>query len=395
MRDSDYRKQHGIVLIFFLSALAFSLSAITGCRSKDNTESAGHTFRLPGKELLVYIEAVTRIRETAAFLPPRVTTAQIVGDTLNVYLAEKDAFSGYLTREEYRDFQRLQDDRYVGIGMEIEKDAEGNVLCFPVPGSGAATAGIHARDRLKSIEGVPVAGKSLLALGFLARGAPGGRLALVIVTPAGIEKQVILTRAMTSIETVSQRTVGSIPVIRIRTFTRSTKGKLAALATDWARDRPAVLDLRGNRGGDLHAAIDSAQLFLPAGARIVSVTGRSTKHYQSDNAPLNMETPIYLWQDEATASAAEVFIAALTQNRRAVSIGKQTFGKGTKQDILELSDGSALVLTTGHLATPDGTRYDGQGISPTHALPEKVSATGHYFQRVRSLMYSERYPATR
>ena len=366
-----------------------------GCRSKDNTESAGHTFRLTAKELLVYVEAVTRIRETAAFLPPRVTTAQIVGHTLNAYLAENDASSGYLTREEYRDFQRLQDDRYVGIGMEIEKDAEGNVLCFPVPGSAATKAGIHARDRLKSIEGIPVSGKSLLALASLARGVPGGRLVLVIVTPAGIEKQVILTRAMTSIETVSQRKLGSIPVIRIRTFTRGTKGKLAALATDWARDRPAVLDLRGNRGGDLHAAIDSAQLFLPAGARIVSVTGRSTKHYHSDNAPLNRETPIYLWQDEATASAAEVFIAALTQNRRAVSIGKQTFGKGTKQDILELSDGSALVLTTGHLATPDGTRYDGQGIAPTHALPEEVSDTGRYLERVRSLMYSERYPAPR
>ncbi|MGH8545019.1 MAG: S41 family peptidase, partial [Gammaproteobacteria bacterium] len=244
---------------------------------------------------------MTRIRETAAFLPPRVSTAQIVGDSLNAYLAEKDASSGYLTREEYRDFQRLQDDSYVGIGMEIEKDAEGNVLCFPVPGSVPAKAGIRARDRLKSIEGVAVAGKSLLALGSLARGAPGSRLALVIVTPAGIERQVILTRAMTSIETVSQRKLGSIPVIRIRAFTRGTKGKLAALAADWARDRPAILDLRANRGGDLHAAIDAAQLFLPAGARIVSVTGRSTKHYRSDNAPLNMETPIYLWQDEATA----------------------------------------------------------------------------------------------
>ncbi len=394
MRDSDSRKHRGIVLTCF-SALAFSFSAISGCRSHDTTQRASHGFRLTDKELLVYIEAVTRIRETAALLPPRGTTAQIVGDTLNAYLAQKDASSGYLTREEYRDFQRLQDDRYVGIGMDIEKDAEGNVLCLPVMESVAAKAGIHARDRLKSIEGVPVAGKSLLALGSLARGAPGARLALVIVTPAGIEKQVILTRAMTSVETVSQRNFGSIPVIRIHTFTRGTKGKLAALVTDWATDRPAVLDLRGNRGGDLHAAIDSAQLFLPAGTRIVSVTGRGTKHYQSDNAPLNMETPIYLWQDEATASAAEVFIAALTQNRRAVSIGKQTFGKGTKQDILELSDGSALVLTTGHLATPDGTRYDGQGISPTHALLEEVSDTGHYLERVGSLMYSERYPATR
>ncbi|MGH9959998.1 MAG: S41 family peptidase, partial [Pyrinomonadaceae bacterium] len=218
---------------------------------------------------------------------------------------------------------------------------------------------------------------------------------LVIITPAGIEKQVILTRAMTSVETVSKYNFGSTPVIRIHTLTPSTKGKLAAFVEDWPEDRPAIIDLRGNRGGDLHAAIDSAQIFLPAGARIVSVTGRSTKHYQSKHTALNSETPIYLWQDEATASAAEVFIAALTQNHRAVSIGKQTFGKGTKQDVIELSDGSALVLTTGHLLTPDGTRYDGQGISPTHRLSERVSGTERYLSSVQSLMHSERYPATR
>ncbi|MGH9958363.1 MAG: hypothetical protein ACREBC_14720, partial [Pyrinomonadaceae bacterium] len=94
---------------------------------------------------------MTRIKETASFLRPTETTEQIIEDTLNSYLEEKDESSGYLSREEYREFQRLQDDRYVGIGMEIEKDAEGNVLCFPVPGSAAVKAGIRARDHLKSI----------------------------------------------------------------------------------------------------------------------------------------------------------------------------------------------------------------------------------------------------
>ena len=77
---------------------------------------------------------------------------------------------------------------------------------------------------------------------------------------------------------------------------------------------------------------------------------------------------MYLWQDEATASAAEVFIAALTENDRAVSIGKTTFGKGTVQDIIELSDGSAMVLTTGRLETPRGVSYDGSGLAPTYTV---------------------------
>jgi carboxyl-terminal processing protease len=140
-----------------------------------------------------------------------------------------------------------------------------------------------------------------------------------------------------------------------------------------------ILDLRGNAGGDFFAAIDAAMLFVPKGATIVSVRSRSgfrsyANTMASAKAPLGR---VFVWQNEGTASAAEVFLAALTENGGAVSVGRRSFGKGTRQDIIELHDGSALIMTTGILLTPQGVEYDGRG------LPPKLEARGGTSEYVR------------
>ena len=162
-----------------------------------------------------------------------------------------------------------------------------------------------------------------------------------------------------------------MPVIRLVGFAPGTRRELAELLSARAPGAPLVLDLRGNAGGDLHAAFDAASLFLARGAPIASVRARDGIHgYASTTDPLAAldGQRAVLWQDGATASAAEVFIAALTGNARAVSVGARSFGKGTRQDLIELSDGSALVLTTGHLRTPAGVEFDGRGLAPGHAV---------------------------
>src|SRR5262249_16933425 len=226
------------------------------------------------------------------------------------------------------------------------------VVCVPYPGSPAKEAGITVGDQLKSIDGIPVDGKSLFAVAAMARGKLGTAVDFIILTKSGTEKRVRVTRSKVVAETIAKHWFGQKPGIKIFSFTRDTKEKLRRILSDWETDIPIIIDLRSNAGGDLYAAIDSAMLFLEKGKKIVSIkTRHGSKIYESAGGAINLSSPVYLWQDEATASAAEVFISALTENDRAVSIGKRTFGKGTKQDIIELSDGSALVLTTGDLLT--------------------------------------------
>jgi carboxyl-terminal processing protease len=148
-----------------------------------------------------------------------------------------------------------------------------------------------------------------------------------------------------------------------------------------------VIDLRGNPGGSLHAAIDSAALFLEQNRKIVGIkTHGGIKEYRSESPQTYIAPPLYLWQDEQTASAAEVFIAALTEHQRAVSIGRKTFGKGKVQEIITLADGSALYLTIGEMQTPNGVFYHERGLEPTYPLEARPAQTEDYLVKVRTLM---------
>jgi carboxyl-terminal processing protease len=364
-------------LIVLLSAVALLLLGAVFLSQQRETPAppAKQSFGLEDKDILLYMEAIAKIRDNASFLTAATTREQLIDETLRSYLAQRDPSSDYLTRGEFRKFKESQDDRYVGIGMEIRKERDGRILCLPYPGSPAAQAGIVIGDELKTIDAIPVRGKSIFAVASIARGKPGTLVELVISSKNGVEKQAKVRRAAMTAESVSTTQWSKVRVVKIVSFTRDTKDKLRRILKTWESGKPIVMDLRGNAGGDLHAAIDCAMLFLAKGKRIVSIeTRHRTKSYENNTVAENENSPIYLWQDEATASAAEVFIAALMDNGRAVSIGKRTFGKGTMQDIIELSNGSAIVLTTGRLETPRGVSYDGDGLAPTHAISGGTTA---------------------
>ena len=160
-------------------------------------------------------------------------------------------------------------------------------------------------------------------------------------------------------------------VLKVTDFTPSTPGEVKAALAHWDSDAPIVIDLRDCGGGDFYAAVDTAMLFLAEDVPIAFVIRRdATQAYASTTAGLSLRQPVFLWQGEHTASAAELFIGALTDNGRATSVGRTSAGKGSRQDIVPLSDGSALIMTTGYLATPRGVRFDGHGLAPQRPVAE-------------------------
>lgn len=342
---------------------------------------------LKEKDIFLFMEAIMRVKDSSVFLNASVNREEILRDAIKSYLPTIDASSAYLSPEEYLQFKDSLNENYAGIGMEVVKTEDDRFVCFPYPGGPAEQAGIKTGDRLKSVNGIAIKGKPLFTMAALARGPIGTSITLVVITSSGIEKEVNIMRSKVKIETISRQRLGNFEVITIRSFTRNTRGYLQSFANGWKKNEPIIIDLRNNSGGDLYAAIDSTMLFLEKTQPIVTVKSRSElKTYESTNRAINLTSPLYLWQNESTASAAEVFTAALTQNHRAVSIGKTTFGKGTKQDIFELSDGSALVLTTGYLLTPDGTEYQGHGLAPTYPLEKKDPQTEDYLAKLREIM---------
>lgn len=338
-----------------------------------------------------YSEAIRLIQQHAIFIGPKTARQEIAGRSIKAYLREKDPFSDYLTAEEYANFKRTQKGNYVGVGADIERGPGGTVLGFPIPGSPAQRAGMVAGDRLERINGRSVQGLSLFTVAAMTRGREGTRLSLTVRSGNGPERKLTVARSRLKGESVSLHPDADFTVIRISTFTPKTPVELERAIKKASGAKPLVLDLRSNRGGDLVGAVDSARIFLKKGSRVSSIRMRSgLKSHNASADGTDIRSRIYLWQDEATASAAELFMAALTDNRRAVSIGKRSYGKGSRQDVIAMSDGSALVLTTGYLQSPAGLTFNGKGLEPGYPLPGKPTTAEYSAQTKRLIQQAPR-----
>jgi len=377
------------VNVVVIACLQFGVAATAADVQPRPPEQPPQTFRAKRATPGIYAEAVSVIRQQAMFLNGGEEIDYSLVDTaekLKSYLARRDFFSDFLTREEYEKLRQTQRPRYAGIGLELEKKPSGDIICYPFASGPAAKAGIRSGDRLIAIDGQGVRGKSLPTLVAAAGGKVNTVVRVEIAGKDGRRRQVSITRATISPTTTYKARYGGVSVMRLSSFTQNTKNELAYLLSTLDPGSPVIIDLRGNSGGDLHGAIDTAMLFLAHGEAIVSVRSRTgVKRYASTLDRGGIARRVILWQDEFTASAAEVFIAALTENRRAESVGRKSFGKGTRQDVIELSNGDTLILTTGYLQTPSGIEFNGRGLEPNFAIVAN-KRTADYLKRTAELV---------
>jgi carboxyl-terminal processing protease len=212
-------------------------------------------------------------------------------------------------------------------------------------------------------------------------------MALEVEGHSGGRRQVAVVRSLAQFSPVSESAYRSLRIIKLASFAPETKRELGYILSRFSPIEPVIIDLRTCGGGDFHAAVDAAMLFLTQGEPIVSVETRlGTRSYSSTlQSPLQIGR-VFLWQDELTASAAEIFVAALVENGRATSIGRLTAGKGTRQDVIELTNGGALVLTTGYLITPHGIRFDGRGLDPVYPIGIGADKTDGFLSRTEQLI---------
>jgi carboxyl-terminal processing protease len=377
-----------ILLIMTASFLTGYLFRITLPWSEEDMSAGLSTSQEDEYAMHRYTEAMRYIEERAIFSIPVKSSQDIVTSSLKAYLAQQDPYSDFLSPEEFVEFRAAGSHRHAGIGLDIEKRRDGSVICYPLPNGPSALAGIMPGDRLLAVDGISVQGKSLPTIIALAAGRVGTEVVVEIKSLSATNRQVTITRSMLAAPALSQYIFRSTRIIKLSYFTPDTKSDLYDLLSDWRKSDPIIIDLRGSGGGDFYAAVDSAMLFLMQGDAIVSVSGRTgVQAYASTLPKQSFTQQVFLWQDEFTASAAEIFIAALIENGRGTSVGRTTAGKGTRQDIIELQDGSALVLTTGYLSTPRSVQFDGRGLSPMHQIEAGMSTTETFFDKTATLTH--------
>ncbi|MDP9197605.1 MAG: S41 family peptidase [Pseudomonadota bacterium] len=330
---------------------------------------------LPAGDARLLAEVIGRIREDYVEGTDR---HELMTKAIRGMVGELDPHSSFMNADEFEDLRIATEGNYSGIGVEVALESGVIVVIAPIDGSPAARAGIRPGDAIVGIEGRAVDDMPLVEAIAEIRGEPGTVINLTLARESTRPFDLAVERAIVSVHSVRFELLEpGYGYLRISQFSETTgpdnASALNALQkVAGGKLRGLVLDLRNNPGGVLDAAVEVADAFLDDGI-IVTAEGRSKEsQFRMDAASgdLTHGAPIVVLVNEGSASASEIVAGALRDNGRAKLIGRRTFGKGSVQTVMQLSDGQALKLTTSRYFTPSGVSIHERGIEPDVVLPE-------------------------
>lgn len=277
-----------------------------------------------------------------------------------------DQYSAYIPAEETDELNNKNEGKGSGIGVNcVQHPDTGNIYITLVhDGSSAQTAGLQVGDSI-----VVVDSQSIQNVGYekaveLLKGDVGSKCTLQILR-GETTLTATVTRKVFEAQTVSSHIIGDIGVMRITSFATNTdkqfKKQLALLQNQQIKG--LVMDLRNNFGGTLSSAQAILDILLPSGNLYTTVySDQRTETHESDEACVDF--PVAVLINGHTASASEMFAAAIRDFNKGPLIGNKTYGKGVMQRTYTLSDRSSVVLTIAHFNPPNGINFDGVGIQP-------------------------------
>lgn len=277
-----------------------------------------------------------------------------------------DADSAYLTPAEVA--VRSEDPGEGTVGLEITRQYYLRVISAR-EGSPAARAGLTTGDYIRAIDGTSTRDMSVYTGTRALRGAPGTTVRLTVLRGNAAEPhEVTLERVKPGALAVTGRVVrDGIGLVRVPAFAADTaeelKRRIAALQRQGISH--LLVDLRGTAEGAPELGVDPARLFVGEGILAVR-EGRATRRevFEAGSDDGALDLPVTLLVDNGTSSAAEVFASALIDHDRATLVGERTLGRAAEQELVDLPDGSALLLSTAHWVTPDGASLHRKGLTP-------------------------------
>lgn len=301
------------------------------------------------------------------------TPKDLIYGSLKGMLSSLDPHSQFMDPEEYKELKTETQGRFGGLGIEITiKDSLLTVIT-PIEDTPAWRIGLKAGDRIVKIEKDLTRDMTLDSAVKKLRGEPGTKVSITVLREKeGLLKDFTITREIIHVVDIKDPHIidDHIAYIRLTEFREDSYKEFHA-ALKKLQEQGAdslVVDLRNNPGGLLNVAIKICEDFLPAGKTIVSTKGRhSSQDAVSKSNNRNgayLDWPMTILINEGSASASEIFAGAMKDNKRAVTVGTKSFGKGSVQSVIPLPDHSGIKLTTAKYFTPSGVCIHGIGITP-------------------------------
>jgi carboxyl-terminal processing protease len=295
-----------------------------------------------------------------------------------------DWYSSFLTTDQYSEVMAQIDGNFVGLGVELKPRADFLDVISVIPSGPAGRGGIKAGDRIMSVDRRTVTQLGGNYAADLLRGPEGSFVQLNIQSPDGTHREMKLTRSRVDIPSVEEHRLldrsNGVAYIKLASFQRTTSQEVTSSLWELHRQgmRSLVLDLRGNPGGLLDAAVDVADMFLTSGT-IVTTKGRNVDENSVRRAKFEgtWRVPLVVLIDENSASASEILAGALRDNHRATIVGHRSYGKGSVQGIFSLNSCSAGIrLTTAKFYSPSGRAISHAGVDPDISIPDDLVADG-------------------
>jgi len=334
------------------------------------------------KELDQFMSVFERVRLDYV---DKVDDRTLIKGAIDGMLASLDPHSAYLDARDRQNMRTQTQGAYGGLGLSVTLEDGAVKIMTAQEDTPASKAGLKTGDFITHLDGKLLYGGSLDEAVDQMRGKPGSKILITVVRP-GRDKpfDVSLTRELIQLKPVKWEVKDQVGIININTFVNANTGDsvraaIAGIQKSLGRDPLGyVIDLRSNPGGLLDQAIDVSDIFLDRG-EIVSQRGREKndierRYATATPADLAHGLPIIVLVDAGSASAAEIVAGALQDQKRALVMGEKTFGKGSVQTVLELSDDTALKLTTARYFTPSGKSVQEGGIKPDILVPQLSDA---------------------
>ena len=308
------------------------------------------------------------------YLDKDVTSEQLIQGALKG-MAESvgDPYTTYLVNDETAQLDETVNGAFGGIGAELKSDQSRVVISTTMEGSPSQQVGLQADDVITKVNGEDMTGKTISEVVKKVRGEVGTDVVLTIER-AGTSLDVKLTRASIAINTVKaelDKEDATIGHVRITSFAKNTAEELEKAVKDLT-DKGAkafVFDVRYNPGGLLDQAYKVANMFLKDGEPIVQVEDRfgEKKIYKASSSigEFKITQPYVLLVNEGSASASEILAAAIKEGAGGQIIGTKTYGKGTVQSVVDITDNSELKYTNAKWLTPKGNWIHKEGVTPT------------------------------
>ncbi|MFT6365048.1 MAG: carboxyl-terminal processing protease [Halioglobus sp.] len=324
--------------------------------------------RLPLDELRTFADVFNQIRTRYV---EEVDDSTLLEYAVKGMLMGLDPHSAYLTQDAFDQLKNVTSGEFSGLGLEVGMEDGYVKVISPIDGSPAAEAGLMSGDVILKLDQSPLQGVSLNDAIIKMRGEKGTTIELLIGRPGtGQPFEVIITRDTIKVASVRQRVLEEgYGYLRVSQFQKRTGQDVAESLEKLTREnqlKGLVLDLRNNPGGVLQASVDVSDLFLDGGT-VVYTEGRaedSKVHHNAKPGDASEGIPIIVLINGGSASASEIVAGALQDHRRAVIMGTKSFGKGSVQTIMPMTESRAIKLTTARYFTPKGRSIQALGIVP-------------------------------